>query len=139
MAKTKDRMRTLFPVLATGDSAKIRAEASKLLRGIQEDISGLNREAKLIRELMARYGGSADNLTPKERSAKVRDAALALAQSGKSEVTAQEVIDYLAEEEEIIFAMKRPASMAGTILSQMKEFKRLEMNRFKYIGTGQDE
>jgi len=138
MAK-KDRVRALFPALATGDAAKIRKEASNELRDIQEDINKLNREAKLIRELVARYGGAADSLTSTERSAKVRDAALALAQSGKSEVNAQEVINYLTETEGIVFDVKRPASMAGTILSRMPEFRRVAMNRFKFVGEKQTE
>ena len=135
MARPKDRMQALFPVLATGDSAKIRSEASNLLGEIQDDIGRLNREAKLIRELVARYGGAADSMSSTERSEKVRHAALALAKSGKNEVTAQEVIQYLADTEGVVFAIKRPASMAGTILSQMEQFERVEMSRFKYIGA----
>ena len=136
MPKTKDKIQALFPALATGDSAKIRSEASKLLDEIQEEISRLNREARLIRELVGRYGGSADSMTSTERSAKVRHAALALAQSGKSEVSPQDVLVYLSETEGVVFAVKRPASMAGTILSSMEQFERIGMGRFKYLGAG---
>lgn len=137
MAKLKDRMQALFPVLATGDSAEIRSEATKLLDEIQEDIARLTREAKLIRELVARYGGSKDSMTSTERSEKVRQAAIALARSGKSEVTVHEVIEYLADREGVVFAVKRPASMAGSILAQMEQFERVAMGRFKYIGAGE--
>ena len=129
----KDRMKALFPVLATGDSNKIRDEASKLLDEIQTEVSSLNKEAKLIRELLARYGGAVDGLSSTERSAKVREAAFALVKAGKKELTSQEVIDHI----EIAFDVKRPASMAGSVLSQMPEFKRVEMNRFQYVGEGQ--
>ncbi|MGB2695678.1 MAG: hypothetical protein WBD55_10900 [Dehalococcoidia bacterium] len=134
MARTKDRMKALFPVLATGDSNKIREEASKLLQEIQYEISSLNKEGKLIRELLARYGGAVDGLSSRERSTKVRDAALALARSGHAELSSQEVIDHIADQEGIAFDVKRPASMAGTVLSQMPEFERIAMNRFQYIG-----
>lgn len=137
MPKPKDRMKTLFPVLATGDGSKIRTEATRLLQEIQEDIGSLNRDAKLIRELLARYGGAVDGLDSKERSMKVREAALALAKGGKKELTAQEVIDHIADEG-ITFDVKRPASMAGTVLSQMPQFKRIEMNRFQYVGGGEN-
>ena len=128
----KDRMKALFPVLATGDSNRIRDEASKLLDEIQAEVSSLNKEAKLIRELLGRYGGAVDGLSSKERSTKIREAALDLVKSGKTELTSQEVIDHI----EITFDVKRPASMAGSVLSQMPEFKRVEMNRFQYVGEG---
>ena len=133
----KDRMKALFPVLATGDSTKIRDEASKLLDEIQAEVSSLNKEAKLIRELLGRYGGAVDGLSSTERSAKVREAALALAHAGGTELTAQQVIDYIADADGLTFDVKRPASMAGSVLSQMPEFKRVEMNRFQYVGEGQ--
>lgn len=128
----KDRMKELFPVLTTGDSNKIRDEASKLLDEIQAEISSLNKEAKLIRELLTRYGGAVDGLDSRERSTKVREAALALVNGGKTELTSQEVIDHIAETEGIAFDVKRPASMAGSVLSQMPEFQRVEMNRFQF-------
>jgi RecB family exonuclease len=138
MRRPKDRMELLFPILASGDQAKVRVEASKLLKEIDDDIRALNREARLIREMVGRYGGAVDGLTSKDRSAKVRDAALALAAGGRKELTSQDVIDYLADKEAITFDVRRPASMAGSILTQMPEFRRIAMNRFQFVGQQQD-
>lgn len=130
----RDRVKALFEVLANSDVTKVREEGERILSQIQEDISALHRDAKIVRELLGRYGGAEDLLTPRGRSAKVREAALALVQGGRQELTAQDVIDHLIESQGIEFDVRRPASMAGTILSQMNEFERVAMNRFKYVG-----
>lgn len=130
----RDRVKELFDVLAGGDAPKVRQEGERIMNEIQEDINRLHRDSKMVRDLLARYGGAADALTPRERSAKVREAALALANSGKHELTAQDVIDHLKESEDIEFDVTRPGSMAGSVLSQMDEFERVAQNRFKYVG-----
>ncbi len=134
----RDRVKELFEVLAGGDAPKVRQEGERILGEIQEDINGLHRDAKMVRDLLGKYGGAADALTPRERSASVREAALALARSGKHELSAQDVIDHLKETEGIEFDVTRPGSMAGSVLSQMDEFERVAQNRFKYVGEADD-
>ena len=129
----KDRIKPLFAILATADAGRIRQEAARQLREIQEEVNALNRDAKLIRDLAGRYGGAEDGLTPSERGAKIREAALALVGMGKTIVTPQEVIDHLQQTEGIVFDVKRPASVAGTVLARSDEFERLETNRFRFI------
>jgi hypothetical protein len=128
----KDRLKSFFEVIAQGDATKIRLTGQGLLDEIQKDVAKLNRDARMIRDLLPRYGGAVDSMTPAQRSAKVREAALALAESGKSELTSQDVLDYLKSQGNPDFAVKRPASMVGSVLFQMPEFERVEMNRFRY-------
>ena len=137
MTVSKDRIKPLFTILATGETGKVRDEAARAIREIQEEQNDLARDIKLIRDLVARYGGAADGLTPQERSAKVRDAALALAANGQTVLKAQDVVDYMKNSEGIEFDVKRPASLVGTVLNQLAEFERVEMNQFKFKGEKQ--
>lgn len=139
MAAKKDRVKPLFEAISTGDLNKIRQEAKRQLQEIQEAQAELSRDAKLIKELVARYGGPTDNLAPNERSAKVREAVLALVEKGQKVITPQDVVGYLAEEENIAFDVKRPASLVGTILSNMDSFERLEKNKFRFLGNHRTE
>ncbi|HEY8766555.1 MAG TPA: hypothetical protein VIP09_04745 [Dehalococcoidia bacterium] len=136
----KDRLRSLFNIISTGDAGKIRQEANRILTEIQEDQATLSKDQKLVKDLLVRYGGPEDGLTPSERSAKVREAALALVHGGKSDLTGQDVLDYLQENENLTFDVERPGSLVGTVLSQMKEFERMERNQFRYRnGTSEEQ
>jgi len=128
----KDRIKPLFAILATGDAARLRNEAALAIKEIEEEQKELNRDIRLIRDLVERYGGAADGLTSHERSTKIREAALALVRSGKYTLSAQDVVDYIRETEGVTFDVKRPASVAGTVLARLDEFERLEMNRFRF-------
>lgn len=129
----KDRLRALLDVIANRDPPKIRQEGMRLRVAIDEDIARLRRDRKMIDELLVRYGGSADELTSAERSTKVREAAVAVAESGSPVVTTGAVLSYL-KDKGVEFAVKRPASMVGTVLFQMDDFERLGVNQFKYRG-----
>jgi hypothetical protein len=127
----RDRLRPLFEVIASGDPAKVRQEGTRLIEAIVDDIADLRKDKKMIDDLLVRYGGAEDQLTPAERSAKVREAALALASSGRDVITPGEVLEHL-KGKNIEFAISRPASMVGTVLFQMDEFERLGVGQFKY-------
>lgn len=132
----KDRVKSLFALISSGDASSIRQEANRILEEIQEEQAALTKDAKLVKEILGRYGGPADNLSPGERSAKVREAALAVARNGKIVLTIQDVLDHLMAED-VVFDIKRPGSLVGTVLSQMKsEFAKLEgTNQFRFIGS----
>lgn len=132
--RKRDRIQPLFKILASGDAAELRQKAKSILKEIQDEQNKLSRDAKLIRELINRYGGSADNMTPSERSARVREAALVLARSGKAILTPQDVVAYL-EDGGTQFSVNKPGSVVGTVLAGMKdEFERLEQNQFRFKG-----
>jgi len=128
----KDRVKPLFDAIATGDLNRIRQEGKRQLAEIQDEQTALAKDAKLIKELLGRYGGPMDNFTPQERSAKVREVAIMIAAGGQKVLSPQDVIDYLSEEESIAFDVKRPASLVGTILNNMDAFERLGKNQFRY-------
>lgn len=130
----KDRIKPLFDALSNGGVTEVRQVGELIEQEIQGEIAALNKEIKLVRNLVERYGGPSDGLSSSERSAKVREAALALAGQGRAVLTAQDVLDYLAEQG-VEFDMKRPGSMVGTILSQMSEFRRLKQNQFQFNGA----
>jgi hypothetical protein len=134
MAK-KDRVKPLLAILADGDAVRIRKESARYIREIQQEVAALNKDAKLIRELVDRFGGATDSLTSRERSTKISEAAVALAESGQRVLTPQDVLDYLKDREGITFGVGKPASVAGTVLSRMEEFERLKRNQFRYVGN----
>lgn len=132
----KDRFKPLLATVSANDPVKLRNDATEALREIQGDITALNKEKAAIKELVGRYGGSADNLDSRGRTAKVREAGRLLAAKGKISFSPQELIDYLKEEESFEFAVSKPASVAGTILAQLKdEFERADGGKFKYLGN----
>lgn len=135
----KDRIKPLFAILASGDAARLREAAALTIREIQDEQNELNRDIRLIRDLVNRYGGPADGLTSRERSAKVREAALALVERGATLLTPQQVVDYLGETEGITFDVKRPASVVATILRRLPQFKHLEKNQFQFVGHSQQQ
>jgi hypothetical protein len=130
----KDRVKPLFDALSSGDDARIRQQASQQLREIREEMAALKRDEKLISELVQRYGGPSDGLSSSERTEKVREAALALAKSGKRMLTTEDVLSYLKEEMDIRLDVKRPGSLVGTVLSKMPEFDQVERNRYRFKG-----
>ena len=133
----RERIKPLLAIVAEGDAVALRQAAQRTLKEIQDDIAVLNKDKLFIKDLVARFGGSEDNLDSKGRTAKVLEAGRALAANGKSTFTAQDVIDYLDESEGLKLSVGKPASVAGTILASAKsEFDRLEAGKFKYIGNG---
>jgi hypothetical protein len=132
----KDRIKPLFSILATGDDTKMRQEANKVLREIKDERDALARDERLVRELLRRYGNAVDKSG--DRSAKIRETALALARGGMTILTPQQVIDYLSRTQGITFDVQKPASVAGTILGGMAEFKHRERNQFEFIGDGEE-
>ena len=134
MAK-KDRVRPLFDLISGGDSARIRKEANRQLREINEEIVVLKRDASLIKDLVNRYGGTADGMTSQGRSEMIRTTALALARGGMDVLTPQNVLDYLRMTDGVTFDVQRPGSVVGSVLNNMDEFERLGKNRFKYNGN----
>lgn len=131
----KDRLKPLFPILATGDDIKVREATNRVLREIKDEKDALARDERLIRELLHRYGNSVAKHG--DRSTKIRETALTLARGGMTILTPQQIIDYLRMNG-ITFDVQKPASVAGTILGQMKEFKRIERNQFEFIGNREE-
>jgi len=131
----KDRLKPLFAILAAGDDIKVREASNRVLREIKDEKDALARDEKLIRELLDRYGNSVAKHG--DRSTKIRETALALARGGMTTVTPQQVIDYLRTQG-ITFDVQKPASIAGTILVRMAEFKRVDRNQFEFIGDGEE-
>ena len=131
MAK-KDRVRPLFDLISGGDSARIRTEANRQLREISEELVVLKRDASLIKDLVNRYGGTADGMSSQDRSEKIRAVALILAGREGDILTPQDVLDHLQTQEGITFDVQRPGSVVGTVLNNMDEFERLEKNRFRH-------
>ena len=133
----KERVRPLLTIAAGSDPTALRQAAQRALKEIQDDISLLNKDKAMIRDLVARYGGAPDNLDSKGRTAKVLGAGKALGESGKLTFSAQDVIDHLKETEGLVLAVGKPASVAGTILANAKnEFERLEAGKFRFRGNG---
>jgi hypothetical protein len=131
----RDRIKPLFSILATGDDTKVRQAADRILQDIKDEKDALARDEKLIRELLDRYGNSVNKSS--DRSMKIREAALALASSGMTILTPQQVIDYL-KGQGATFDVQKPASVAGTILRHMVEFKRIERNQFEFVGNREE-
>jgi hypothetical protein len=131
----KDRIKPLFSILAAGDDTKARQAANRILQEIKDEKDALARDEKLIRELLDRYGNSVDKSSG--RSAKIREAALALARGGMTILTPQQIIDYLRTQG-ITFDVQKPASVAGTILGKMAEFDRIDRNQFEFIGNREE-
>ena len=132
MSNKRDRVKPLFEAIAAGNPNGIRQTGKRLLQEIQQEQAALTKDAKLLKELLARYGGPIDTFGPSERSAKVRETALAMAMKGRTTITAHEVVAYLAEEENIAFDVERPASVVGTILNSMDAFKQIEKGKYRY-------
>ena len=131
----KDRFKPLLTIVSANDTVKLRKAATDALKEIQADIASLNKEKAAIKELVGRYGGSADNLDSRGRTAKVREAGRQLAGNGKVWFTPQILIDYLKDVEDFEFDVSKPASVAGTILAQLKDdFERDGNGKFRYIG-----
>ena len=132
----KDRLKPLFAILATGDDIKVREATNRVLREIKDEKDALARDEKLIRELLHRYGNSVVDKSG-GRNTKIRETALALARGGTTILTPQQIIDYLRMEG-ITFDVQKPASIAGTILKRMAEFKRIERNQFEFVGNREE-
>jgi hypothetical protein len=131
----RDRIKPLFSILATGDDPKVRQAANRILQDIKDEKDALARDEKLIRELLDRYGNSVNKSS--DRSTKIREAALALASGGMAILTPQQVIDYLRTQG-TTFDVKKPASVAGTILGKMAEFEHIDRNQFEFIGNHEE-
>ena len=58
---------------------------------------------------------------------------MGLANSGKSEISAEDVLDTLPKDDQI-FSMARPATVVGAVLRSMPEFVRVAKNRFQFKG-----
>ncbi|MDP2675958.1 MAG: hypothetical protein Q8Q00_13835 [Dehalococcoidia bacterium] len=145
MAK-KDRVRPLMKFIAEDKLDRLALEGTSTLQDIERDIGDLREQAALIRTLLGRYARQVaaegvapvveraeDGYTSAERSRLVRQAALELGANGLDVLNAQQVVDHLAKGG-VIFSIKRPASMVGSVLASMKEFDRTEMNKFRYTG-----
>lgn len=132
------------------------ASLGNRLSEIQEDITALKRQKAVMEGFLALYvpGSVAetgrmkpvgvphevapDGLSPNQRSHLIREAALELVREGKTVLSAGDVIGALAQKG-IQFGVKRPNSMAGTVISGMPEFDRIGPDRFSYVdsnGTG---
>ncbi len=136
MRKQRDRIKPLLSIIATADPKAVRQQAQRTLKEIQDEQAALARDIKLIRDLVRRYGGTVDEMTPRKRSEKVKEAALALVGEGKRIITPQDVLDYVEQTEGVRFDVRKPASLVGTVLAGMKnEFERVEQNRFAYLGN----
>ena len=75
-----------------------------------------------------------DGFHPAERSRLVRQAALRLAKEGQTTLLSGDVIGELARQD-VTFSIKRPNSMAGTVMTGMSEFERVGKNLFRFVGA----
>lgn len=151
----KDFAKALLTLAAQDDQvAELHRQCVSALRAIDEEIKHLQQQAALVRNLLTLYGevsaagataavippatapaaltDSDDGLPSRKRGALIRQAALELARSGRSELSARDVLGAL-KAKGVAFSVKRPASMVGTVLNAMPEFRRLEQNRYAFL------
>jgi len=133
----KDKLQPLYRLLGEGNVSKAVEMGEELVKELEEELSSKRKQIALVREILGPYRNSMskDGLTPTERGQRIRQAALVLVTRGAQLVTTQEVLDYLREEEGIEFAVRRPASVVGTVVAKMGEFKRADMGRFRFVGA----
>lgn len=150
----KDFIKPITRLVANGENEKIAAAVNKSLAEIQEEIAALRQQEALLKGLVAFYAPSHrveappkkvptvpasitdDGLIAQDRSRMVRETALKLAQGGTTVLSAGDVIEALANMG-VVFSIKRPASMAGTVLAGMREFNHVEQNRFAFVGSSE--
>ena len=87
--------------------------------------------AKLIFALQKKSSTTVQNREgASERKELVRSGALELVNSGKQEISAEDVLEVLPQDDQI-FSMARPATVVGAVLRSMPEFARVAKNRFQ--------
>ena len=106
-----------YAARAAGVKLRTASDGTRLIFALQKKVSSTvqNRE------------GAA------ERKELVRSGALGLANSGKDEISAEDVLETLPQDDQI-FKMARPATVVGAVLRSMPEFVRVAKNRFQFKG-----
>jgi hypothetical protein len=155
MAKEKDNLIRLMKLATDGKFGELRTEGTRILQETQREIMDLQQQLNFIMYLLTKYCGvtqqqvfmtlpmpiSAGKPNPinptqlgrKERKELVKTTALEVVKTGKMEITGTDVLDAL-QRKGISLGVARPTSMIGTVLSALKQFNRVEANRFRYIG-----
>jgi hypothetical protein len=153
MAKDKDTFKHLMKLAIEERTNELRTEGIAAVQAIQREIMELQRQSTVITYLLNKYTGMTEPIittfpmpagkpvgaapdtqrSRQDRTALVKQTALELAKAGNLEISTNDVLDAL-HRKGITLDVKRPTSMIGTVLKAMPEFKRLEMNRFQYVG-----
>ena len=158
MAKEKDNLMRLMKLATEDKISELRTEGTNILQETHREIMDLQQQMNFITYLLTKYAGvtqqqvfmtlpmpapaskpTPTNLTQlgrKERKDFVRTTALEVVKTGKTEISGTDVLDAL-QRKGISLDVARPTSMIGTVLSAMKQFERVEMNRFRYIGESE--
>jgi len=158
MAKDNDTLIRLMKLATEDKISELRTEGTTTLQETQREIMDLQQQVNFITYLLTKFAGvtqqqvfmtlpmpqpmNRPSLTnppkpgPKERRELVITTALEIVKTGKAEITGSDVIDAL-HRKGVSLGVARPSSTIGTVLSAMKQFKRVEANRFRYIGEGE--
>ena len=119
-------------VLETGDTIPaLRSKLGYAARAAGVKLRTASDGAKLIFALQKKGSAPVQNREgAAERKELVRSGAMQLADSGKQEISAEDVLEVLPQDDQI-FSMARPATVVGAVLRSMSEFTRVSKNRFQ--------
>ena len=120
-------------VLEAGDTIPaLRSKLGYAARAAGVKLRTASDGTRLIFALQKKTSSTAQNREgADERKELVRSGALGLANSGKREISAEDVLGVLPKGDQI-FNMARPATVVGAVLRSMPEFVRVAKNRFQF-------
>jgi hypothetical protein len=110
--------RILNAARIAGKKVRIVAEAQRVLFALRS---------------AGRSGSTPSRSRAAARKSKVQAKVLELGKRGKSDISAQDVIDALTADGQDL-GVARPGTMVGAVLRSMPEFQRIGPNKFRYIG-----
>ncbi len=122
-------------VLEAGDTIPaLRSKLGYAARAAGVKLRTASDGSKLIFALQKKSASAVQNREgATERKELVRSGALGLANSGQNEISAEDVLEALPQDDQI-FQMSRPATVVGAVLRSMPEFARVAKNRFQFKG-----
>lgn len=122
-------------VLEPGDTIQaLRSKLGYAARAAGVKLRTASDGSQLIFALQKKSSSAVQNREgASERKELVRSGALGLANSGQNEISAEDVLETLPEDDQI-FQMSRPATVVGAVLRSMPEFVRVAKNRFQFKG-----
>ena len=123
------------------DSIRKLEEQENLLRNLVNYYMDTNQHVNIEKELQESKKvphelletSVEDGFTPSGRSNVSKESAFSLAKRGTKIISVEDVLHEL-KNKGIQFSIKRPGSAVGTVVSTMKEFKKIEQGRWEFIG-----
>jgi len=144
--KKGDLVKKVAASVAEGDAAKVKKIANESLEEIETQISFLQRQAYVIKELMM-YAGQQEprqkpeskkeekpkqptSLDPIDRSRVIREIAKTLLNQGNKNITVVDVMKVL-KSKGLELGVKRPPSVIGTVIAAIPGLKKIGTGKWK--------